>query len=122
MSDSQASRAQNVESITDKEGAPHASMICLLPLIHSATPSLSSSIEVCVPGPVWTERMMLAERGAKADMDVKVEQTKQQKASQETELGNVKQFAIAGLGHLLSDQAGVFPRQGSSISRAPKSF
>merc|ERR1719197_1929856 len=45
MADSQASRAQNVESITDKEGA-------------------------------------------KADMDVKVEQTKQQKASQETELGN----------------------------------
>merc|ERR1719199_154475 len=40
MSDSQASRAQNVESITDKEGA-------------------------------------------KADMDVKVEQTKQQKASQQ---------------------------------------
>ena len=100
MSDSQASRAQNVESITDKEGAPHAFMICLLPLIHSATPSLSSSIEVCVPGPVWTERMMLAERGAKADMDVKVEQTKQQKASQDTELGNVKQSAIAGLRHL----------------------
>jgi len=51
MSDSQASRAQNVESITDKEGA-------------------------------------------KADMDVKVEQTKQQKASQETELGNVKQYIL----------------------------
>jgi chromosome segregation ATPase len=51
MSDSQASRAQNVESITDKEGA-------------------------------------------KADMDVKVEQTKQQKASQETELGNVKQYIV----------------------------
>ena len=43
---------------------------------------------------------MRAERGAKADMDVKVEQTKQQKASQETELGNVKQSAIAGLRHL----------------------
>merc|ERR1719301_85557 len=51
MGDSQASRAQNVESITDKEGA-------------------------------------------KADMDVKVEQTKQQKASQETELGNVKQYIL----------------------------
>merc|ERR1719389_197340 len=51
MSDSQASRAQNVESITDNEGA-------------------------------------------KADMDVKVEQTKQQKASQETELGNVKQYIL----------------------------
>jgi hypothetical protein len=51
MSDSQASRAQNVESITDKEGA-------------------------------------------KADMDVRVEQTKQQKASQETELGNVKQYIV----------------------------
>ena len=51
MGDSQASRAQNVESITDKEGA-------------------------------------------KADMDVKVEQTKQQKASQETELGNVKQYIV----------------------------
>jgi len=51
MGDSQASRAQNVESITDKEGA-------------------------------------------KADMDVKVEQTKQQKASQDTELGNVKQYIV----------------------------
>merc|ERR1719253_710813 len=51
MADSQASRGQNVESITDKEGA-------------------------------------------KADMDVKAEQTKQQKASQETELGNVKQYIV----------------------------
>ena len=99
MSDSQASRAQNVESITDKEGAPHASMICPIALIHPESSCQSWSFAVCVSGSVWTEGVMQAERGAKADMDVKVEQTKQQKASQETELGNVKQFAIARLRH-----------------------
>jgi len=49
MSDSQASRAQNVEGITDKEAA-------------------------------------------KADMDVKVEQSKQEEGAQEAALGNVKQY------------------------------
>merc|ERR1719446_1660161 len=49
MSDSQASRAQNVEGITDKEAA-------------------------------------------KADMDVKVEQAKQEEGSQQVALGNVKQY------------------------------
>jgi chromosome segregation ATPase len=49
MSDSQASRAQNVEGVTDKEAA-------------------------------------------KADMDVKVEQSKQEESSQQAALGNVKQY------------------------------
>merc|ERR1719329_1802884 len=49
MADSQATRAQNVESITSKEAA-------------------------------------------KADMDVKVENTKQQKASQEADLANIKGY------------------------------
>merc|ERR550514_1278957 len=49
MGDSQASRAQNVEGITDKEAA-------------------------------------------KADMDVKVEQSKQENGAQQTALGNVKQY------------------------------
>merc|ERR1719197_123537 len=49
MSDSQASRAQNVEGITDKEAA-------------------------------------------KADMDVKVEQSKQEEGAQQAALGNVKQY------------------------------
>merc|ERR1719482_935569 len=51
MADSQASRSQNVESITDKEAA-------------------------------------------KSDMDVKVEQSKQQKGSQEASLQNVKQYIL----------------------------
>ena len=97
MGDSQASRAQNVESITDKEGAPHALMLCSLALIRIESSCLPSHLATFVSGSFLVERMMRAERGAKADMDVKVEQTKQQKASQETELGNVKQFAIARL-------------------------
>merc|ERR1719262_746692 len=51
MADSQASREQNVESITDKEAA-------------------------------------------KADMDVSVEQAKTKEASQQTALGNVKQYIV----------------------------